>query len=65
MASFCGFLVLLACFSSGFGEDNDKQPSCSKVKIAYRSKRLAESDVPVSAVDGRRFRASCLRTLFF
>lgn len=54
MASFYGFLVLLACVSSGFGQDNDKQPSCTTVKMAYRLKRLAESDVPQAAVDGKR-----------
>ena len=54
MASFYVFLVLLACVSSGFGQDNDKQPSCTTVKMAYRLKRLAESDVPQAAVDGER-----------
>lgn len=54
MASFYGFLVLLACVSTGFGQDNDKQPSCTTVKMAYRLKRLAESDVPQAAVDGER-----------
>ena len=50
MASFCKFLVLLVWISSGFGQD----PSCSTVKIAYRSKRLTEGDVPPSATDGER-----------
>lgn len=54
MVSFYGFLVLLACVSSGFGQDNDKQPSCTTVKTAYRLKRLAESDVPQAAVNGER-----------
>lgn len=59
MASFYGFLVLLAYVSSGFGQDNDKQPSCLTVKSAYRSKRLTETDVPQAAVDGKRAKLKC------
>ena len=51
MASFCLMLILFVCVSSGFGQD----PSCTAVKSAWRSKRLTESEVPPSAVDGKRF----------
>lgn len=49
MASFSVLLVLLAFGSPCLGQD----PSCSTVKIAYRSKRLTEEDVPSLAVDGK------------
>lgn len=49
MASFSVLLVLLAFASPCLGQD----PSCSTVKIAYRSKRLTEEDVPSLAVDGK------------
>ena len=48
MASFSALLLLLAFASPSLGQD----PSCSTVKIAYRSKRLTEEDVPSLAVNG-------------
>lgn len=48
MASF-SVLLVLAFASPCLGQD----PSCSTVKIAYRSKRLTEEDVPSLAVDGK------------
>lgn len=52
MVSFYVFLVVLATVSSGFGQDNDNEPSCASVKTAYRQKRLTDSDVPQWAVRG-------------
>ncbi|XP_044180112.1 glypican-4-like isoform X1 [Acropora millepora] len=52
MASFSALLVLLAFASPSLGQD----PSCSTVKIAYRSKRLTEEDVPSLAVNGSDLR---------
>lgn len=52
MASFTALLVLLAFASPSLGQD----PSCSTVKIAYRSKRLTEEDVPSLAVNGSDLR---------
>lgn len=52
MVSFYVFLVVLATVSSGFGQDNDNEPSCATVKTAYRQKRLTDSDVPQWAVKG-------------
>lgn len=49
MAMFWLMLVVFVCFSVGFGQEL----SCSTVKSAWRSKRLTESEVPPSAVDGK------------
>ena len=59
MVSFYVFLVVLATVSSGFGQDNDNEPSCASVKTAYRQKRLTDSDVPQWAVRGIQCCTKC------
>lgn len=49
MAMIWLIVVVFVCFSVGSGQEL----SCSTVKNAWRSKRLTESEVPPSAVDGK------------